>query len=720
MANTLVVVESPAKAKTIGKFLGRRYTVKACMGHIRDLPKSQFGVDVENGLAIKYITIRGKGELVQELKTIAGKSGKVLLATDPDREGEAIAWHLGEILQLDSRGDCRVEFNEITKKTVEDAIKHPRPIDFHRVDAQQARRVLDRIVGYKLSPLLWKKVRKGLSAGRVQSVALRLVCDREDEIKAFVPEEYWDLRAQLACGKELFYSRLHQISGKRARLGEKADVERVKTDIGKEDFLVKSVKTKRQERNPSPPFTTSSLQQEASRKLRYTARRTMMIAQQLYEGIELGKSEGSVGLITYMRTDSVRISDEARSEALDYINKNFGKEYAPKKPRVYTRRGRIQDAHEAIRPSSVARAPELIKQHLTSEQYRLYKLIWERFLASQMASLAQDVTTADITVKSYAFRSTGVVIVFPGFAKLYEEGKDAKTQDDSREDEIEDEQTAKLPELVEGQKLPLKKWLEKQNFTQPPPRHTEASLIKALEEIGVGRPSTYAPTIDTITTRGYVIRDKRLFVPTELGSLVVELLKEHFPNIIDKEFTANMEKQLDDIEEGDMAWKKIILDFYEPFSKELELAEGKIGRVELVDEVTDVICEKCGRNLVIKHGRYGKFMACPGFPTCRNTKPILQVVNGAKCPKCKEGDIVARTTKKRKKFFGCSMFPNCDFTSWYEPTGEACPVCGAHLVKKTGRGASRIACSDDKCAYKHIPAKKAGKAVEDDSGADEE
>ncbi|MEL7623300.1 MAG: type I DNA topoisomerase [Clostridiales bacterium] len=705
MSKTLVVVESPAKAKTIGKFLGKKYTVKACMGHVRDLPKSQFGIDMDNDLALKYITIRGKGELVQELKSMAQKSDHVLLATDPDREGEAIAWHLGELLQLDTQKKCRIEFNEITKKTVEDAVKHPRPIDIHRVEAQQARRVLDRIVGYKLSPLLWKKVRKGLSAGRVQSVALRLICDREKEVQDFIPEEYWELKAKLAKEKEQFFSRLHQIDGKKARLGTAAEVEKVKSDVADEPFTVKSVKTKAQTRNPSPPFTTSSLQQEAFRKFNFTAKRTMMVAQQLYEGLDLSKEEGTVGLITYIRTDSTRISEEAQTEALEYIEKTYGSNYRPKTPRVYSKKGKIQDAHEGIRPSSVHRSPESVKPFLTAEQYKLYKLIWERFLASQMASLEQDVTTADFQVKNYTFRSTGIIVTFPGFTRLYEEGKDAKAT--GTEGEGEEESAVVLPVLTEGEKLPLKKWQEKQNFTQPPPRFTEASLIKALEELGVGRPSTYAPTIDTIVTRGYVLKEKKMFLPTELGGLVVDLLKQHFPNIIDREFTANMEKQLDDIEEGDSRWKEIIYDFYHPFIKELEEAEAKIGHVELTDEVTDVICEKCGRNMVIKHGRYGKFLACPGFPECRNTKPILNTLKEIKCPKCGKGDVVVRQTKRKKKFYGCSLFPECDFTSWYEPTGQLCPLCGKALVKKPTKTETKIVCSDEKCTYRHIAEEKA-------------
>ncbi len=695
MSKVLVVVESPAKAKTIGKFLGKKYTVKACMGHIRDLPKSQFGIDMENDVALKYITIRGKGELLQELKSLAQKNDAVLLATDPDREGEAIAWHLGEVLQLDVTQDCRIEFNEITKRTVEEAVKHPRPVDMSRVEAQQARRVLDRIVGYKLSPLLWKKVRKGLSAGRVQSVAVRLIWDREAEILGFEPQEYWDLKAQLAKGKEKFLTKLFQAKGKKAKLSCQAQVEEIKKAIGDSPFTVKSIKKKTQLRNPSPPFTTSSLQQEAFRKLNFTAKRTMMIAQQLYEGLDLSKAEGTVGLISYIRTDSTRISEEAQLEAKDYIDQNFGSPYYPKTPRVYAAKGKAQDAHEGIRPSSVARTPADIKEFLSADQYKLYKLIWERFLASQMSALVQDVTTAELQAGDYTFRSTGVVMTFPGFTRLYEEGRDAKeTRDDA-----EDEETANLPALSEGEMLSLFKWQDKQHFTQPLPRYTEASLIKTLEEMGIGRPSTYAPIIDTIVSRGYVIKEKKMFSPTELGGLVVDLLKKYFPSIIDKDFTAKMESQLDEVEDGNAQWKKIIRDFYEPFMKEIMVAEEEIGHVELTDEVSDEICEKCGRNMVIKHGRFGKFLACPGFPSCRNTKPILVSLK-VKCPQCGEGQVVVRSTKKKKKFFGCSRYPDCDYISWYEPTEQQCPLCGSILVKRPGRGDSvLLTCSSEQCKY---------------------
>ena len=695
MSKVLVVVESPAKAKTIGKFLGKKYTVKASMGHIRDLPKSQFGIDMENDVALKYITIRGKGELLQELKSLAQKNDAVLLATDPDREGEAIAWHLGEVLQLDVTQDCRIEFNEITKRTVEEAVKHPRPVDMSRVEAQQARRVLDRIVGYKLSPLLWKKVRKGLSAGRVQSVAVRLIWDREAEILGFEPQEYWDLKAQLAKGKEKFLTKLIQAKGKRAKLSCQDQVEEIKKAIGDSPFTVKSIKKKTQLRNPSPPFTTSSLQQEAFRKLNFTAKRTMMIAQQLYEGLDLSKAEGTVGLISYIRTDSTRISEEAQLEAKDYIDQNFGSPYYPKTPRIYAAKGKAQDAHEGIRPSSVARTPADIKEFLSADQYKLYKLIWERFLASQMSALVQDVTTAELQAGDYTFRSTGVVMTFPGFTRLYEEGRDAKeTLDDA-----EDEETSNLPALSEGEKLSLLKWQDKQHFTQPLPRYTEASLIKTLEEMGIGRPSTYAPIIDTIVSRGYVIKEKKMFSPTELGGLVVDLLKKYFPSIIDKDFTAKMESQLDEVEDGNAQWKKIIHDFYEPFMKEIMVAEEEIGHVELTDEVSDEICEKCGRNMVIKHGRFGKFLACPGFPSCRNTKPILVSLK-VKCPQCGEGQVVVRSTKKKKKFFGCSRYPDCDYISWYEPTEQQCPLCGSILVKRPGRGDSvLLTCSSEQCKY---------------------
>jgi len=695
MSKILVVVESPAKAKTIGKFLGKKYMVKASMGHVRDLPKSQFGIDMENGLALKYITIRGKGPLLQELKTLAKKSSAVLLATDPDREGEAIAWHLGNVLEMDLSEACRIEFNEITKKAISEAIKKPRPIDLRRVESQQARRVLDRIVGYKLSPLLWKKVRKGLSAGRVQSFAVRLICDREEEILEFVPQEYWEVKAHLVKDKDKIIAKLTQINGKKAELNNSLQVEEIKNKLNNENIIVKNIEKRKQRRNPAPPFTTSSMQQEAFRKLNFTAKRTMMVAQQLYEGLDLSEKEGTVGLITYIRTDSTRISEEAQREAAEFIQKHYGAEFLPETPRTYTNKGKAQDSHEAIRPSQVSRTPADVKPYLTADQYKLYKLIWERFVASQMSSLVQDVTTVDFAAGEYTFRTNGVVVTFPGFTKVYEESKDNGDRDGQGEEEKE----GLLPELAEGESLPIKKLEGKQHFTQPKPRYTEATLIKTLEEMGIGRPSTYAPILDTIVSRGYVIKEKKMFMPTELGVLVLDLLKKYFPNIVDKDFTANMELQLDEIEAGNIEWKKLIMDFYEPFMEDLKVAEDEIGEIELEDEVSDVICEKCGHNMVIKHGRFGKFLACPNFPECRNTKPILETLD-VKCPKCGEGKVVVRYTKRKRKFYGCSRYPECEYTSWNEPTDKRCSVCGGVLEKRFRKnGEERLVCANESCKY---------------------
>jgi DNA topoisomerase-1 len=685
----LVVVESPTKAKTIGKYLGKNYTVKASMGHVRDLPKSQFGVDIENNFQVKYITIRGKGEMLKELKNLAKKSDEILLATDPDREGEAIAWHLQEFLKIPEDKNCRVEFNEITKNKVLEAIKKPRKIDLDRVDAQQARRVLDRIVGYKLSPLLWRKIKKGLSAGRVQSVVVRLICDREEEIKNFVPEEYWTLAANLKKNKQSFEAKLSKIGQKKADLKSEKQVQEIVESIGKSPFTVELIKKKKQKKNPAPPFTTSSLQQEAYRKLNFAAKKTMRIAQQLYEGVELSKKEGSIGLITYMRTDSVRISDEAKNEALKYIEATFGKEYLPEKPRNYERKGKAQDAHEAIRPTSILRDPNTIKSYLSNDQYKLYKLIWERFLASQFASAVLEVTSVDLRVNDYLFKATGTVVVFPGYTKVYVENKDEQDKDEQ----------GVLPELEEKEEVYLEKLLPKQHFTQPSPRYTEASLIKTLEEKGIGRPSTYAPILDTIVSRGYVVKEKKQYVPTELGFLVVELLKKYFQEIIDVEFTANLENMLDSIAEGKSDWKKVLLLFFEPFQQELKIADKEIGQIEIADEVTEEVCEKCGRNLVIKQGRFGKFLACPGFPDCRNTKPLLKDT-GIECPKCQEGKIVIRRSKKGKNFYGCSKYPECNFVSWNEPVNKKCPQCGEILViKKSKKEGMKYVCSGQDCQY---------------------
>lgn len=687
---TLVVVESPAKAKTIGKFLGRNYSVIASMGHVRDLPKSQFGVDIESDFKIKYITIRGKGKLLQEIKSAAKKCDKILLATDPDREGEAIAWHLQHFLKIPDEKNCRIEFNEITKKTIKEAVKKPRLIDISRVEAQQARRVLDRVVGYNLSPLLWRKIKKGLSAGRVQSVVVRLVCDREQEINEFVPEEYWSLTAKLMKDKVNFQAKLHKIGKEKAEIKNEEEINKIINDIGDNPFYVDSIKKRKQKRNSPPPFTTSSLQQEAYRKLNFTAKKTMMIAQQLYEGLDLSKSEGTVGLITYIRTDSMRVSEEAKNEAVMHIEENHGKEYVPTKPREYKNKGKAQNAHECIRPTVINREPDKIKEYLSNDQYKLYKLIWERFIASQMAAAVINVTTVDLKVNNYIFRTTGSIMEFPGFTKIYTEGQDEKQKEEEN----------LLPPLVEKEEVKLKKLEPKQHFTQPPPRYTEATLIKTLEEKGIGRPSTYAPILATIVSRGYVKRTQKQYYPTELGTLVIELLTKYFQDILDVEFTANLENKLDDIEEGEVNWKQVLRDFYQPFQEELKIADEEIGQIEITDEETDEICEQCGRNMVIKTGRYGKFLACPGFPECRNTKAILEET-GSNCPVCGEGKVVVRWSKKGRKFYGCSNYPKCNFVSWDEPSKEKCPHCNSYMViKRSKKKGEELLCSNKECGFR--------------------
>ena len=705
MAEFLVIVESPAKAKTLSRFLGRKYIVRSSMGHIRDLPKSQLGVDPENNYEPKYITIRGKGDILKELRESAKKSKKVLLAADPDREGEAIAWHLQQILNIKSEEPCRIEFNEITKGAITEAVKNPRPIDMNRVDAQQARRVLDRLVGYKLSPLLWKKIRKGLSAGRVQSLAVKLVCDREDEIEEFVSEEYWTITGQFGANKKekRFEAKLLKINGKNAdiKTGEEAEVI-VKAVKGKEIAVTKVTKKERC-KNPAPPFITSSLQQEASRKLNFTTKKTMRIAQQLYEGIDLGKKEGLTGLVTYIRTDSTRISDAARAEAKEYIIGQYGKEYYPKSSREYSNNKQAQNAHEAIRPSSVAKSPDEIKESLSRDQYRLYKLIWERFVASQMASAVFDTVAIDLVVDDYLFRANGSILKFHGFMKVYIEGND------NAEEELVE---GILPEVVEGDKLLTIDVIPKQHFTQPPPRYTEASLVKALEELGIGRPSTYAPTIETILARFYVQRIEKNFQPTDLGYLVTELLDEYFSSIINVEFTANMEESLDKIEAGSEPWKEVIDEFFTPFEKLLEKAESEIGKIEIEDEVSEELCEKCNRNMVIKMGRYGKFLACPGFPECRNAKPIVENI-GVKCPQCKDGDIIIRKSKKGRAFYGCSGYPECEFVSWDKPTGLTCPKCKELLVEKSTRKETKIICTSKECDFVDDPEEKGDKVDAD-------
>lgn len=687
MADYLVIVESPAKAKTIERYLGKKYKVRASMGHIRDLPKSQMGVDVENEFEPKYITIRGKGPVLKELKTAAKKVKKIYLAADPDREGEAIAWHLAHSLDLDVASDCRVVFNEITKDAIKESFKHPRAINMDLVDAQQARRILDRLVGYNISPLLWKKVKKGLSAGRVQSVAVRLIIDRENEIKEFTPEEYWSIDAQFKKGKDIFSAAFYGIDGKKVELKNEDEVKEVLSQMKGKSFSVDKVTKKERKRNPAPPFTTSSLQQEAARKLNFRAKKTMMLAQQLYEGIEMGGKEGTVGFITYMRTDSTRISEVAQKEAGEYITGKYGEEFLKTSPRKDKKQQKAQDAHEAIRPTSTLRDPSSVKEFLSRDQHRLYKLIWERFISSEMAPAIMDTMSVDLVNGGVFFRATGSKVKFPGFMKVYVEGSDDQKEE---KDNI-------LPALKEGDKVTSEAIDPNQHFTQPPPRYTEARLVKTLEELGIGRPSTYAPTLDTIQRRGYVSLDNKRFIPTELGEIVLELVREFFPDIIDVEFTANMEKSLDNIEEGNEKWEKIIEHFYKDFEKHLEIAENEMEKVEIRDEPAGEDCEECGHPMVFKMGRYGKFMACSNFPDCRNTKPIVKEI-GVKCPKCEKGNIIERKSKKKRIFYGCDQYPECDFLSWDKPIERKCPKCSEMLVEKKLKKGNQIQCVN--CDYK--------------------
>lgn len=684
MADNLVIVESPAKAKTIEKYLGKRYKVIASMGHVRDLPRSQMGVDTEDNYEPKYITIRGKGPVVKELKKHAKKAKKVFLASDPDREGEAIAWHLSKILELEDSKENRVVFNEITKDAVKDSFKHPRGIEMDLVDAQQARRILDRLVGYNISPVLWKKVKKGLSAGRVQSVALKLVIDRENEIRNFKPEEYWTIEGEFRYKKSKFTAKFLHYKNKPYKLNKKEDVEKITAALDGDEFEITNVNKKEKTRNPANPFTTSTLQQEAARKLNFKARKTMMIAQQLYEGIDL-KRQGTVGLITYMRTDSTRISDQAKSEAKNYIIDKYGNEYVSKR-KASGKQG-DQDAHEAIRPTSTLRTPEEMKSFLTRDQHRLYKLIWERFVASQMAPAILDTIALDVTQNDIKFRANGQTIKFKGFMTLYVETKDDKDSDKEN----------KLPKLEQGDKVTATQIEPAQHFTQPPPRYTEARLVKTLEELKIGRPSTYSPTIDTIQKRNYVKLESKRFMPTELGEIVYEQVKEYFPEIIDVEFTVNMETLLDKIAEGDMNWRKVVGDFYNSFKQDVERAEEEMEKIEIKDEPAGEDCEVCGSPMVIKMGRYGKFMACSNFPDCRNTKAIVKTI-GVKCPTCKDGEVVERKSKKNRIFYGCSNYPECDFISWDKPVGRDCPKCNHYLVDKKKGRSSQVTCSN--CDYK--------------------
>lgn len=682
----LVIVESPAKAKTIAKYLGKEFKVEASMGHIRDLPKSDLGVDIENNFAPKYINIRGKADVINKLKKSAQEAEKVYLATDPDREGEAISWHLATILGLDMNDNVRITFNEITKKAVQESLKNARPINQNLVNAQQARRVLDRLVGYKLSPFLWEKVKSGLSAGRVQSVATRLVVEREEEIENFKPEEYWTLEAIFKKDNQEFKAKFYGSKNGKLELKNQEQVDRIINQIKNKEFKVTKLKISEKKKNPPPPFITSTLQQEASRKLRFSPAKTMMIAQMLYEGVEI-KGEGSIGLITYMRTDSTRVAEEAQEAARRIILQRFGKEYVPEKPRVYKVKKDAQDAHEAIRPTYIEKDPESIKDSLTPDQYKLYKLIYDRFLASQMESSIYDSLSAELEVEGYVFKLTGSKLKFPGFMEVYIEGKDA---DDEEEEENQ------LPEIFEGEMLKPIKLDKKQHFTQPPSRYTEATLIKTLEEKGIGRPSTYAPTIQTILERGYVVKEDRFLKPTELGKVVTNILKEYFKDIIDIEFTAELEENLDRIEEGKADWVEIVRKFYLPLEKELETARNTLQQIKVDDEETDVVCENCGRKMVIKKGRYGKFLACPGYPECKTTKPYFDYLD-VLCPKCGKR-LVEKKSKKGKKYYTCESYPECDFIVWERPA-KNCPKCNQLMFEKGKKGNKKLVCSNESCGY---------------------
>ena len=687
-AKDLVIVESPAKAKTIEKYLGSGYKVTASMGHLRDLPKSKMGVDIEHGFEPQYIPVRDKKELINELKKEAKEAKTVYLATDPDREGEAISWHLKELLGLDDEKAKRVTFNEITKKVVTESIKNPRSIDQNLVDSQQARRILDRIVGYELSPLLWRKIKKGLSAGRVQSVATRMVVDREEEIEAFQSQEYWLLDARLNCGAEdaVFTARFHGKGDKKQELRSKAEVDEVINAVQAQPFTVSGVKRGEKQKSPAPPFITSTLQQEASRRLSMTPRRTMSIAQQLYEGVEIN-GHGSIGLITYMRTDSLRLSEEALAAAKDFIIGHYGPEYYPGSPRHFKTKAGAQDAHEAIRPTDVNLTPELVRKDLTQEQYRLYRLIWGRFTACQMANAKYDNIAVEVSSADYTFRATYSEMKFKGFTAVYEEAKDEESS----------ELANPLPSLSEGQTLALEKLIPEQQFTQPPARFTEATLIRAMEEKGIGRPSTYAPTISTITSHDYVIKEGKYLKPTPLGRVVTGLMKEHFADIVDLKFTNQMEEELDGIENGKAQWRDVLADFYGDFSKEMDEAEKAMDGVKLKvpDVLSDEYCDVCGRQMVVKKGRFGYFLACPGFPDCTFTKPIVVEMPG-KCPKC-GGRILKRTSKKGYVFYACERGTDCGFITWDVPTKDFCPACGKTMFKHSGRGPLKSFCINEQC-----------------------
>jgi len=683
----LVIVESPAKAKTIKKYLGRNYSVVASMGHVRDLPKSKLGVDLENNFEPHYINMRDKSKVIKELKAEAKGKDKIYLATDPDREGEAISWHLAHLLGLDLDDKNRVTFNEITKTGIKSGMANPRQIDMDLVDAQQARRILDRIVGYQLSPFLWRKVRRGLSAGRVQSVAVRMIVDREEEIRQFKPREFWTIDAKmLAKGSRKAFAAKFYGNPKKLEIKNGEQAKEILAALEGRDYVVEKVKKGIRKKNPAPPFTTSTLQQEAARKLNFQARRTMKAAQELYEGITLPKL-GAVGLITYMRTDSLRVSDEAYGEANTYIKEKYGDTYLPPSRRTYKSKANAQDGHEAIRPTMPGLHPDEVKESLTSDQYRLYRLIWMRFIASQMATALYDTMSVDIAAGEYKFKASGFTVKFDGFTVLYEEGKDE-----------EEESASVLPPLKEGDELTVQSMEPTQHFTQPPPRYTEASLIKTLEENGIGRPSTYAPTISIITSRGYVEREQKTLVPTVLGEVITQLMKDQFTNIVDAEFTANMEKSLDLVEDGKVDWRNTLGDFYGGFGKMLEDAEKAMEgkHIKIPDEETDEVCDVCGKPMVIKVGRFGKFMACSGYPECTSTKKIVTATGGI-CPEC-SGRILIKKSKKGRSFYGCENYPTCNFATWEQPLRDVCPKCGKTLFKKAGKNGA-IHCIDENCGY---------------------
>lgn len=684
----LVIVESPAKAKTIKKYLGGNYEVIASMGHVRDLPKARLSVDIKKKFAPKYEIIKGKEKLVEELKDLAEKSDKIYLATDPDREGEAISWHLAYILGLPLDDNNRVEFNEITKNGVTNGMAHPRSINIDLVNAQQARRILDRLVGYKLSPFISQKIRRGLSAGRVQSVAVRIIVDREEEIRKFKPEEYWTIDAKFIPkgSRKSFSASLYSDANGKIKIENQEQAEKIEQDLADAEYMITKVKHGTRRKTPAPPFITSTLQQEASRKLGFQSRRTMKVAQELYEGVDI-EGMGATGLITYMRTDSLRISDIAKEEAAQYILNRFGEKFLPAKPRVFKTKSNAQDGHEAIRPSMPSLAPEDVKASLTSDQFKLYNLIWNRFMASQMSDCIQKTTQAEISAKEYIFKASGYYVDFEGFTTLYVESKDT-----------EEEKSTQLPPLEKDMPVKCKELKKNQHFTQPPARYTEASLIKALEEYGIGRPSTYAATITTITSREYVKREAKTLYPTELGEVMTNLLKERFPKIVNYKFTAQMEEKLDEVEHGQEEWVELLDEFYSDFDKTLKKAKEEMEgvKLQLKEDQTDIICDKCGRQMVVKVGRYGKFIACPGYPECKNVLKFVEKT-GVKCPKC-NGDVIVKHTKKKRVFYGCSNYPECDFVSWNEPVNERCPQCGGILFKKKGKK-PKLYCATEGCGF---------------------